>query len=171
MAVSDQEMQRREKLDWIREQGIEPYPARCKRTHTTQQVRDAFEAAEAQASAPEDQAAAAAEIVVHVAGRLVSVRDMGKSIFCHIEDEQGRLQIYVRKSNVAEQSFELFKRHSDLGDFYGFMSGYFSFFVFYSVRYEIQKTRSPRQRIRETPMGRPFLYLDPPRRLRPGRGR
>ena len=120
MVVSDQEMQRRETLDWIREQGIEPYPARCRRTHTTQQVRDAFEGAESQDAAAEAQDAAAAEIVVHVAGRLVSVRDMGKSIFCHIEDEQGRLQIYVRKSTVAEQSFELFKRHSDLGDFYGF---------------------------------------------------
>ena len=120
MVLSDQEIQRREKLDWIREQGIDPYPARCRRTHTTQQVLDAFERAEAQASAPEAQDSAPAEIVVHVAGRLVSVRDMGKSIFAHIEDEQGRLQVYVRQSSVSEQPFELFKRHSDLGDFYGF---------------------------------------------------
>jgi lysyl-tRNA synthetase class 2 len=113
MVLSDQEIQRRETLDWIREQGIEPYPARCRRTHNTQEVLDAFVAAEAEGKA-------AAETMVHVAGRLVSIRDMGKSIFGHIEDEQGRLQIYVRTSNVDERSFELFKRHSDLGDFYGF---------------------------------------------------
>jgi lysyl-tRNA synthetase class 2 len=113
MILTDQEIQRREKLEWIREHGIEPYPARCTRTHTTQQVLDAFAAVEA-------HSAADAGALVHVAGRVVSFRDMGKSIFAHIEDEHGRLQVYVRKDDVAEQPFELFKRHSDLGDFYGF---------------------------------------------------
>ena len=45
---------------------------------------------------------------------------MGKSIFAHIEDGTGRIQVYVRKTEVSEQAFELFKRASDLGDFYGF---------------------------------------------------
>jgi lysyl-tRNA synthetase class 2 len=112
MVLSDQELQRRETLEWIREQGIEPYPARCRRTHTTRQAIDAF-------SALEMDDAADSELLVHVAGRLVSFRDMGKSIFAHIEDGQGRLQVYVRSNEIPEQSFELFKRHSDLGDFYG----------------------------------------------------
>jgi lysyl-tRNA synthetase class 2 len=119
MALSDQEIQRRAKLDWIRARGIDPYPARCKRTHTTQQVLDVFAAAD-QGAAPETRDAEIAETVVQVTGRLVSFRDMGRSIFAHIEDEQGRLQVYVRRSEVDEQAFELFKRHSDLGDFYGF---------------------------------------------------
>jgi lysyl-tRNA synthetase class 2 len=113
MALSDQEAQRRETLEWIREQGIDPYPARCSRTHTTQQVLDAF-------SAGERQDAVETGLSVHVAGRLISFRDMGKSIFAHIEDGDGRLQVYVRQNEVGEQAFELFKRHSDLGDFYGF---------------------------------------------------
>jgi lysyl-tRNA synthetase class 2 len=112
MALTDQEVQRLETLEWIREHGIDAYPPRCKRTHTTEQVISAFTTAEQEKDPP--------EVVVSVAGRLHSVRDMGKSIFAHIEDGCGQLQVYVRMNDVAEESFELFKRHSDLGDFYGF---------------------------------------------------
>jgi lysyl-tRNA synthetase class 2 len=112
MALSDQETQRLETLDWIREQGIDAYPARCVRTHTTQQAIDAFEAAQER----QDET----ECLVSVTGRLYSFRDMGRSIFGHIEDGHGQIQVYVRRDEVPEQAFELFKRHSDLGDFYGF---------------------------------------------------
>jgi len=112
MAASDQEQQRLETLERIREQGIDPYPARCTRTHTTRQAVDAFAAAEARENAP--------EIVVSVTGRVRSVRDMGKSIFAHIEDGHGLIQVYVRSNEMGEAAFELFKRHSDLGDFFGF---------------------------------------------------
>jgi lysyl-tRNA synthetase class 2 len=112
MALSDQETQRLNTLERIREQGIDAYPARCKRTHTSQQAIEAFAAAE--------QATEVQEVAVSVTGRLYSFRDMGKSIFAHIEDGYGQIQIYVRRNEVAEQPFELFKRQSDLGDFYGF---------------------------------------------------
>jgi lysyl-tRNA synthetase class 2 len=112
MALTDQEIQRLETLEWIREHGIDAYPPRCERTHTTEQAISAFTVAEQAEDPP--------EVVVSVAGRLHSVRDMGKSIFAHIEDGCGQLQVYVRKNDLAEESFELFKRHSDLGDFYGF---------------------------------------------------
>lgn len=113
MALSNQERQRLEKLERIREQGIDPYPARCERTHTTAEAVNAFR----RASVRGDDAP---EVSVSVVGRLVSLRDMGKSIFCHIEDRDGRIQVYVRRGDLPEQAFELFKRHSDLGDFYGF---------------------------------------------------
>lgn len=112
MVQSDQERQRLEKLESIREQGIDPYPARCQRTHTTQQATNTFLEDEAKA----DESAT----VVSVAGRLHSFRDMGKSIFAHVEDGSGLIQVYVRKNELDEASFELFKRRSDLGDFYGF---------------------------------------------------
>jgi len=112
MAPSDQERQRLETLERIRAEGIAPYPARCKRTHTAQEATDVFCAAEAQKDA--------SEIVVSVVGRLHSFRDMGRAIFAHIEDGYGRLQVYVRKNDVDPQAFELFKRRSDMGDFYGF---------------------------------------------------
>jgi lysyl-tRNA synthetase class 2 len=109
MALSDQEQQRLQKTEWIRAQGITPYPARCKRTHTTQQAIRFFEAQKDPST-----------VEVSVVGRLHSVRDMGKSIFAHIQDGYGQIQVYVRKNEIDEQTFELFKRHSDLGDFYGF---------------------------------------------------
>jgi lysyl-tRNA synthetase, class II len=112
MAQSDQERKRLEKLESIREQGIDPYPARCQRTHTTQQAENTFLEDEAKG----DELAT----VVSVTGRLHSFRDMGKSIFAHIEDGFGLIQVYVRKNELDEASFELFKRRSDLGDFYGF---------------------------------------------------
>ena len=112
MALNDQEEQRLDTLNKIRQQGINPYPARCKRTHTCQQAVQALAAAESQPDA--------SEITVSVAGRLVSVRDMGRSIFAHIEDEHGRMQVYVRADDVDPQAFELFKRLSHLGDFYAF---------------------------------------------------
>lgn len=109
MAWSDQEEQRLNKLEWIREQGIDPFPPRSERSHTAQQAVAAFDQAESEDG----------EAVVSVAGRLHSFRDMGRSIFAHLEDESGQVQVYVRRDEVDETSFELFKRCSDLGDFYG----------------------------------------------------
>jgi lysyl-tRNA synthetase, class II len=109
MAWSDQEEQRLKKLEWIREQGIDPFPPRSERTHTAQQAIATFEQAEAEDG----------EALVSVAGRLHSFRDMGKSIFAHLQDESGQVQVYLRRDEVDQTSFELFKRYSDLGDFYG----------------------------------------------------
>ncbi len=111
MVLSDQEQFRRQKLEQIRAAGVEAYPARCERTHTTCQAVAAFPS-EGEPAQP---------IYVSVTGRLVSLRDMGKSIFAHIEDGEGVLQVYVRKDMVQDETaFELFKRQSDLGDFYQF---------------------------------------------------
>ncbi|MBN1935913.1 MAG: lysine--tRNA ligase [Anaerolineae bacterium] len=113
MALSDQEQQRLNKLEQILAQGVEAFPIQCVRTHTTQQAIKAFESKEAR-SEPN-------EIEVSVTGRLRSLRDMGKSIFCHIEDGYGSLQSYVRQDMVNDEAqFELFKRQSDLGDFFQF---------------------------------------------------
>lgn len=55
---------------------------------------------------------------VRIAGRLVAVRDMGKSIFAHVQDGTGRFQIYVQKNTLGDESFAAF--HAlDLGDFLG----------------------------------------------------
>lgn len=53
-----------------------------------------------------------------VAGRLVSIRVMGKSVFAHLQDETGRIQIYCRKDEVGEDAFAYWKL-LDLGDFVG----------------------------------------------------
>lgn len=105
--LTDQEQQRRAKLEHLREMGIDPYPARAPRTHTTAAAIAALE------ERPED----AGPIEVTVAGRLVGIRVMGKSSFAHIEDGYGRIQLYLRVDVVGDQAYSLFKRDLDLGDF------------------------------------------------------
>lgn len=105
--LTDQERQRRAKLERLLETGIDPYPARSNRTHTS------AEAIEALDTTPENAEPAAVTVV----GRLVSIRVMGKSSFAHIEDGAGKIQIFVRQDSVGEDAYTLFKRDLDLGDF------------------------------------------------------
>ena len=102
------EQQRLKKLEWLREQGISPYPRRVKRTHSIAKAIAAYEAADAET-----------EVQVTVTGRLKSVRLMGKSSFADIEDGSGKIQLFMRVHEVGEQSYELFKKGIDLGDFIG----------------------------------------------------
>ncbi len=55
---------------------------------------------------------------VRIAGRVVAVREMGKSVFAHLQDGTGRFQIYVQKNALGDESFAAFKA-VDLGDFIG----------------------------------------------------
>jgi len=107
-ATTDRRQQRIAKLESLRQRGIEPYPPRVTRTHTAAKAIAAFEAQ------PESN-----DLTVAVAGRLMSVRVMGKSTFAHIADGSGRIQIYVRRDVVGEEAYEFFRRDLDLGDFIG----------------------------------------------------
>ncbi len=104
------ERQRLEKLNRIRETGIDPYPKRVKRTHTIQQAIAAFEAAETNGTEPE-------AVPVTVCGRIVSHRPQGKSSWAHIEDGTGRVQIWIRVNNVGEAAQTLFNDEIDRFDF------------------------------------------------------
>ena len=53
-----------------------------------------------------------------VAGRMMSKRGMGKAIFCHIKDDRGTIQLYIRKDAVSEQEFADFRKY-DIGDIIG----------------------------------------------------
>ena len=55
---------------------------------------------------------------VAVAGRIMSKRGMGKAIFCHIKDDRGQIQVYVRSDEVSEQEFADFRKY-DIGDIIG----------------------------------------------------
>jgi lysyl-tRNA synthetase class 2 len=105
--LTDQEQQRRNKLASLRETGIDPYPARANRTHTAAQAITALQALPAGAEPP----------TVTVAGRLVSIRVMGKASFAHIEDGSGRIQLYLQRDSLGEQVYAMFKQYLDLGDF------------------------------------------------------
>jgi lysyl-tRNA synthetase class 2 len=95
---------RREKLDQIREMGVNPFPYGFSRTHTTKAVNDNFAELENKK--------------VSVAGRLMAIRNQGKACFANLEDAEGRIQIYLRMSDVGEDPFKLFNL-MDIGDFMG----------------------------------------------------
>lgn len=102
---NDLERQRLAKIQRLREQGLDPYPPRAGRTHTTAGAIAAFEADEA------------IETRVIVCGRLRSMRVMGKAAFAHIEDGTGRVQLRLTRDNLGEETYEMFRRDLDLFDF------------------------------------------------------
>jgi len=100
---------RLEKIEKLRAAGIDPYPTRSERTHTSQESIAAFEKAEA-----EEQAEPVRAILV---GRLRSLRPMGKITFAHIEDEKGRVQLFFRANDIGKEQLKSFNTYFDLGDF------------------------------------------------------
>ncbi len=86
--------QRLNKLDNFAQRNELSYPPRVIRNHTAAKAIELFEATDA--ARPENSEDDLPEIKVEVAGRLVAVRNMGKSTFVHIEDGTGRLQLYLR---------------------------------------------------------------------------
>ncbi|MGA2112557.1 MAG: lysine--tRNA ligase [Anaerolineales bacterium] len=104
--LTELEKSRLAKLEQLRVQGIEPYPRRAHRTHSTREAREAF------AQAPQG-----ARVEATLVGRLRSIRDMGRTVFAHLEDGEGRLQIYLRSDELGTSAFRDFADLYDLGDF------------------------------------------------------
>lgn len=110
MEFDDLARQRIAKLTTIRAAGIDPFPARCARSHTAAAALAAYVAAEAAGTAQSEPPAAS------IVGRMVALRLMGKASFGHIEDGSGRIQFYLRQDEVGPERFAFF-RNFDLGDF------------------------------------------------------
>ena len=103
---------RQAKVEAFRERGVEPYPTRARRDMTVA-------AAQARFAEIEPGLAAGEEDTLHLtlAGRLVSRRHQGKTVFAHIRDCSGEILHYLRRDDVGEDRFEDFLRLYDLGDF------------------------------------------------------
>lgn len=102
------------KMEALRAKGEEPYPNRVNRTHTVAEAVAAFQAAiqgGAEATAHDSG------VAVTLGGRIRSIRTMGKSLFAHIEDGSGKMQIYIRADEVGVEALKNFEAHYDLGDF------------------------------------------------------
>ena len=95
---------RRDKLDAIRAAGVNPYPYRFDATHTSVAVKENYSELEGKD--------------VTVAGRIMSLRVMGKASFVHIQDQAGRIQSYVRRDDVGVDNYQVFKK-LDIGDILG----------------------------------------------------
>ena len=109
MQLSEQEIIRREKLNALRELGINPYPADLfPVNHTSKQVKENFEEGKN----------------VILAGRIMSDRDMGKASFVELQDSEGRIQLYFNRDVLCpgeDKSLynQVFRKLTDLGDFIG----------------------------------------------------
>jgi lysyl-tRNA synthetase class 2 len=104
---------RLDKIEQLREQGIEPFPTRAERTHTSVQAIAAFEATEKAAA----QGQPPAEVKATLTGRIRASRPMGKLTFAHIEDGQGKIQIFFRVNELGQEKVDFFSNLFDLGDF------------------------------------------------------
>ena len=82
--------QRLGKLQRLRDLGIDPYPGRYHRSHTTQDAKDLFEQGVIS--------------VVSLAGRIIAQRSMGKAIFVDMRDGSGKIQAYFRKDELGQLS-------------------------------------------------------------------
>ena len=112
MSLEDRLIQQRfDKIREIEELGFEAYPRKYETSHLLAQVRAEFESADGEAleeSKPQ----------VRVAGRLMTKRRQGKAGFCHLQQNGVQMQAYVRKDEVGERDFELYKK-VDAGDIIG----------------------------------------------------
>jgi len=113
MELSELQETRRAKAEALRERGISPYPTRATRTHTTSAALALFEQAETGNTLTDGSTAEA----ITLTGRIVSFRHMGKTVFAHIRDGYGELQLYIRKDEVGEEAYADILKLYDLGDF------------------------------------------------------
>jgi lysyl-tRNA synthetase class 2 len=104
---------RLEKIEELRAEGIEPYPTRAERTHTSAEAIAAFEKAEKAAG----EGQAPAELKVTLAGRIRATRAMGKLTFAHIEDGSGKIQLFFRINELTQERVDFFNKMFDIGDF------------------------------------------------------
>ena len=106
--LTDQENARLDNLQALVDAGIDPFPARVKRTHTIAEARALYESG------------TAGEEAISVAGRIKAKRVMGKMSFADLEDGTGRLQLVVRRDDLPEGWYNsVWKKMVDLGDFVG----------------------------------------------------
>jgi lysyl-tRNA synthetase, class II len=109
MQLSEQEIIRREKLEGLRQLGINPYPANLYPVeNNSKEIKQHFEEGKK----------------VVIAGRLMSVRDQGKAAFAEIQDSEGRIQVYFNRDIICTGEDkalynQVFKKLTDLGDFLG----------------------------------------------------
>jgi len=96
---------RQEKLTKIRDLGFEPYPYNFSPSHTCRQI-------------VKNYSQLAENVPLSVAGRIMTIRKMGRASFCHIQDESGKLQLYIQENKIGTRVYELFGL-LDIGDIIG----------------------------------------------------
>ncbi|MFA6448692.1 MAG: lysine--tRNA ligase [bacterium] len=105
--ITDEQYQHRiEKIEKLKALGVPAYAKNFNRTHTAAQIAIDFEKLIAE------------ETKVSIAGRIKTIRKMGKASFCDLYDDSGKMQIYVKADKLGEEKYEIFKL-IDIGDIIG----------------------------------------------------
>ncbi|WP_198661603.1 lysine--tRNA ligase [Exiguobacterium flavidum] len=111
MEMNDQMRVRLEKMNAMRDQGLDPFGERFERSTDTESIRKAF-------GDHEKEQLAELKPEVAIAGRVMTTRRKGKVGFTNVQDVKGQVQLYVRKDDVGEEAYEIYKT-CDLGDIIG----------------------------------------------------
>ena len=109
--LNDQQIVRREKMAALSEAGIDPFGKRFERTVNSAELKAKYDDKTKEELHELDEKAT-------IAGRLMTKRGKGKVGFAHLQDREGQIQIYVRKDEVGEENYQIFKK-ADIGDFLG----------------------------------------------------
>lgn len=94
---------RKTKLENLRAAGMEPFPSATSRTHSNLEAIEQFDSLQGQ--------------TLTLAGRIRSMRGMGKLLFLHIDDGTGRVQVLLKSDDLGDKQFAFFVDNFDLGDF------------------------------------------------------
>ena len=115
--LSEQEVRRREELEEIRKEGIDPYPYGWKVDDKAVRIISRFDDRLHQ---PGEDGEARDRYDVSIAGRIMSKRVMGKAAFFDLQDETGTIQVYVRRDDLPDGFYNsIFKKLLDIGDIVG----------------------------------------------------
>ena len=109
--LSDQELVRRQKVEKLKELGIDPFGEAYERSHHSLDIRSLVEG-------KTSEEVEALNLNVSIAGRIMFIRKMGKASFFSIQDLKGKMQVYISINDIGEDSYNLFKM-ADIGDFVG----------------------------------------------------
>ena len=109
--INDLILQRIKTLKELRSIGINPYLNTCSISDSSQDIADKYGQMTSEKLSEEKNKCS-------IAGRVVALRSFGKAAFSHIQDHAGKVQIYIKKEAVGEDTYSLFKK-IDIGDFIG----------------------------------------------------
>jgi lysyl-tRNA synthetase, class II len=108
--TQDLDQDKLNKLRQIKDLGINPYPYSFNKIHNAEEINHKFSKIKKEQKD---------KTKVSVAGRIILRRIMGKASFFHIQDETGKVQIYLTKDDLGPESYQLLTKKSDTGDFIG----------------------------------------------------
>ena len=108
---NDQEFARRQKVEKLKELGLDPFGQSYERSHHSLDIKELVQG-------KTHEEVEAMDLNVSIAGRIMFIRKMGKASFFSIQDIKGKMQVYISINDLGEETYNLFKM-ADIGDIVG----------------------------------------------------